>query len=323
MNRHTPLYTRTVAVASALILLAAAGCAAPAERAAECLRNGEYESVISIAGDALAGKPSDPELYALRAQANWRMNRIRKAEDDLESALKYGLKKGAYHILRAQIRMYECDYKAAAAEAEAAEKEMPGSSLPCRMKKDALARGNAIENRVLFLEKTLSSEKDSSRREMLAVALAKLDYCARNRPAAAIALLEKEIKTTPDHLIAADTLAWMRMMTWIPALRKPEQAIAIARANLKKHPDNLLFLDTAAAAEAHAGNAEQAVLLLKKSFLQIKNLIRGNSHLIPILQKDFERKSRCYSAGKPYLEPRGSVRFLWLLEKMRELRTRN
>lgn len=325
MTRRTPFSALAALSAAASLLLASTGCAATtapatpdAVRAAECLRNGDFETAFSIVDSALAETPDRADLYVLRAQTYWRLNRVQKAEADLESALKHGLKKGPYHILRAQIRMYERNYKAAAAEAGAAEKEMPASPLPARMKMDAIARGKAVGDRALTLEKALSAEKNRARRETLAVALAKLNYYGRNRPADAIALLEKETQAAPESLLAADTLAWMRMMVWLPALRNTEQAAAIARENLKKHPDNPLFLDTAAAAESCAGNAKQALELLEKSFLQAKNLTHGNPALIPLLKKDFEQKKNRFSAGKPYAEPRGCVRFLWLLEQIRE-----
>ena len=111
------------------------GCVNKTEIAERYLQQGEFEKAIFVCENVK--KSDDPAFYAAYAQALWRLGRISEADAALDRAMDLGIKKGWAHILRAQIRMAECNYAGAAQEASEAVKLMPDSVLAKQMHSNA------------------------------------------------------------------------------------------------------------------------------------------------------------------------------------------
>ena len=172
------------------------GCMSKTEIAERYLQQGEFEKGLFVWEDMK--QSDDPAFYAAYAQALWRLGRIKEAD----AALKLGIKKGWSHILRAQIRMAECNYAGAAKEAAEAVKLMPESLLAKQMYGNALKRENTIRNAYAALQKAPENDLNVSR-------LAKLMYYNMNRGNEAVALLKNFCGKNKDCTLSRDTLAWI------------------------------------------------------------------------------------------------------------------
>ena len=306
-------------VFAALAAFAAAGiftsgCVSPVRQAGEALKNSSWEDAVVVCDGAIRDgrETSNPDLYVFRAQALWRLNRIPEAEADLDKALTLGLNNGRYHILKAQIRMFECRYRQAADESLLAVNAMPDSELPKKMYRSALARENAVRTGQARLEAALAKAQNAANRDRIAFALAGLLYCStEDGPRKAISFLNAPgLKDLPA---ASDALAWFLLQSWDPAVRDPAAALAIARRNAEKAPENPVALDTLASAEAANGNFDAAQKALVKSRRIVSRLPVRRKELLPYLKQDSETRLKAFQTKKYQPERRGAIRLIWLV----------
>jgi len=291
------------------------GCVSPVKTAGDMLQKRDWEAAVRVCDRALEdGKDTpDANLYFLRAQALWRLNRIAEADADLDKALASGLNNGQCHILRAQIRMFECKYKQAADESLLAMNAMPDSDLPKKMYQSAKARENQVKGALAGIQASLAREKDPVKRDLLTLAFAKLTYFStENGPADAVRFLSaSDRKDTPA---VSDVLAWILLNSWDPAQRDYKKALALAEKNIKAVPDDPLFLETLALAQTANGKYDDARKSLDASWKKAGHRVH-NTELLPVLKKDYEEKARQIEAKKYQPARRGAVRPTWVILK--------
>lgn len=305
---------RLLFVLFAVSALAAVSCSTPAEIAEYCLQNNEFEKAALVCSNAIGETgASDPWLYANRAQAYWRLNRLTDAENDLKKAKELGLPAYVAHMLSAQMAMFVCDYDAAEKEAAEAEKLKPASPLPRTMKNSAAVRGSMVKKSFQSLSEQFEKEKDIHAKAILAAKLAKLEYYNLNRPADAVARLEKALAAMPGEFAVSDALAWFRATSWDPKLRDAKKAYALALANAASKTADPVALDTLAAAAAATGNFPEAVARLENAVKNIPALPPKRQDFFPYLKLDFSAKLQLFQSRAAYVERRGSVRLLWIV----------
>lgn len=290
------------------------GCVSPVKQAGEALKKSSWDDAVFVCDRAIRDgrETSNPDLYVFRAQALWRLNRIPEADADLDKALTLGLNNGRYHILKAQIRMFECKYRQAADESLLAVNAMPDSELPKMMYRSALARENAVRTEQARLEAELAKEKDPAKRDRIAAALARLLYFStENGPRTAVSFLN--VSDRRELPAASDALAWFLIQSWDSAVRDPAAALAIARKNAEKAPENPVALDTLASAEAANGNFDAAREALVKARQITFRLPVRRKELLPYLKQDFEIRLKAVQTKKYQPERRGALRLMWLV----------
>lgn len=280
------------------------GCMSKTEIAERYLQQGEFEKALFVCEDVK--QSDDPAFYAAYAQALWRLGRIKEADAALDQALKLGIKKGWSHILRAQIRMAECNYAGAAKEAAEAVKLMPESLLAKQMYSNALKRDAMIKKAYAALQKAPENDLNVSR-------LAKLMYYNMNRGNEAVALLKNFCGKNKDCTLSRDTLAWILATSANAKLRSAKTALQLAEINLKKAPAHPVWLDTMAAASAACGDYKNAQKYLAASRANWEKLSVKRKNFYPHLERDSNTRFKLYESGKNRYERPNSVRMVWLI----------
>lgn len=280
------------------------GCVSKADIAERYLQQGEFEKAVFVCESAK--KSDNPAFYATYAQALWRLGRIKDADAALDQAVKLGIKTGWSHILRSQIRMAECDYTGAAAEAEKAMKILPDSALAKSMYANALKRKATIDRAYKTLSKAPPNDLNVSR-------LAKLLYYNMNRGAEAVKKLKDFCAKNKNCTLSRDTLAWILATSSHKKLRNAKDALDLAALNVKDAPEHPVWLDTMAAAYAANGDFENAKKFLAGSRTNWEKLSVKRKNFYPYLERDSDERFKLYQKGKQHFERPNAVRMMWLI----------
>lgn len=280
------------------------GCVSKADIAERYLQQGEFEKAAFVCSEVK--QSDDPAFYATYAQALWRLGRIKEADAALDQAVKLGIKTGWSHILRAQIRMAECNYAGAADEAAKAMKILPDSALAKSMYANALKRKATIEKAYAALSKAPKNDVNVSR-------LAKLMYYNMNRGADAVKLLKDFCAKNKDCTLSRDTLAWFLATSADKNLRDAKTALTLAEVNVKAASSHPVWLDTMAAAYAANGDFENAKKFLAGSRTNWEKLSVKRKNFYPHLERNSDDRFKLYNNKKQYIERPNAVRMMWLI----------